>query len=100
MIADIRLMKQFGVNAVRTSHYPNAEVWYDLCDEYGLYLIDEANLEAHAFLHQLCRDPRYAAQFLERGLRMVERDKNHPSVIPWSLGNESGYGPNHDAMAG
>jgi beta-galactosidase len=100
MIADIRLMKQFNVNAVRCSHYPNAEAWYDLCDELGLYLIDEANLEAHAFLHQICRDPRYAAQFLERGLRMVARDKNHPSVIVWSLGNESGYGPNHDAMAG
>ncbi|HEY1750492.1 MAG TPA: glycoside hydrolase family 2 TIM barrel-domain containing protein [Caulobacteraceae bacterium] len=100
MLADIRLMKQFNVNAVRCSHYPNAEAWYDLCDEYGLYLIDETNLEAHAFLHQLCRDPRYAAQFVERGLRMVARDKNHPSVICWSLGNESGYGPNHDAMAG
>jgi beta-galactosidase len=100
MIADIRLMKQFNVNAVRTSHYPNAEEWYDLCDEYGLYLVDEANIEAHAYLHQICRDPRYATQFLERGLRMVERDKNHPSVIVWSLGNESGYGPNHDALAG
>jgi beta-galactosidase len=100
MLADVRLMKQFNVNAVRASHYPNAEAWYDLCDEYGLYVIDEANLEAHAFLHDLCRDPRYAAQFVERGLRMVERDKNHPCVIAWSLGNESGYGPNHDAMAG
>jgi beta-galactosidase len=100
MIADIRLMKQFNVNAVRTSHYPNAEAWYDLCDEYGLYLVDEANIESHAFLHDLCRDPRYASPFLERGLRVVERDKNHPSVIVWSLGNESGYGPNHDAMAG
>ncbi|MDR3509390.1 MAG: glycoside hydrolase family 2 TIM barrel-domain containing protein [Caulobacteraceae bacterium] len=100
MIADIELMKRFNVNAVRTSHYPNAEAWYDLCDEYGLYLVDEANLEAHAYLHSVCRDPRYAAQFVERGLRMVERDKNHPSVIVWSLGNESGYGPNHDAMAG
>jgi len=100
MIADIRLMKQFNVNAVRASHYPNAEAWYDLCDQYGLYVIDEANLEAHAFLHDLCRDPRYAAQFVERGLRMVERDKNHPCVIAWSLGNESGHGPNHEAMAG
>ncbi len=100
MATDIRLMKQFGVNAVRCSHYPNAEAWYDLCDEYGLYLIDEANLEAHAFLHQLCRDPRYASQFVERGLRMVVRDRNHPSIVCWSLGNESGYGPNHDAMAG
>jgi beta-galactosidase len=100
MLADVRLMKSFNVNAVRASHYPNAEAWYDLCDEYGLYVIDEANLESHAFLHDLCRDPRYAAQFVERGLRMVERDKNHPCVIAWSLGNESGYGPNHDAMAG
>jgi beta-galactosidase len=100
MAADIALMKSFNVNAVRTSHYPNAEAWYDLCDELGLYLIDETNLESHAFIHDLCRDRRYAAQFVERGLRMVERDKNHPSVIIWSLGNESGYGPNHDAMAG
>ena len=100
MIADIKLMKQFNVNAVRNSHYPNAEAWYDLCDAYGLYLVDEANLESHGFLHTLCNDPRYASQFLERAVRMVERDKNHPSVIVWSLGNESGYGPGHDAMAG
>ncbi|MES2342077.1 MAG: glycoside hydrolase family 2 TIM barrel-domain containing protein [Pseudomonadota bacterium] len=100
MLADVLLMKAFNVNAVRTSHYPNHEAWYDLCDEYGLYLVDEADIESHDFLHGLCRDPRYASQFLERGLRMVERDKNHPSVILWSLGNESGYGPNHDAMAG
>ncbi|MFZ3008691.1 MAG: glycoside hydrolase family 2 TIM barrel-domain containing protein [Phenylobacterium sp.] len=100
MLADVRLMKAFNVNAVRTSHYPNHEAWYDLCDEYGLYLVDEADIESHDFLHGLCRDPRYASQFLERGLRMVERDKNHASVILWSLGNESGYGPNHDAMAG
>jgi len=100
MLADVRLMKQFNVNAVRASHYPNAEAWYELCDEYGLYVVDETNLESHAFLHDLCRDPRYAAQFVERGLRMVERDKNHACVIAWSLGNESGYGPNHDAMAG
>lgn len=100
MLADIALMKQFNVNAVRASHYPNAEAWYELCDQYGLYVIDETNLESHAFLHDLCRDPRYAAQFVERGLRMVERDKNHACVIAWSLGNEAGYGPNHDAMAG
>jgi beta-galactosidase len=100
MVRDIELMKQFNVNAVRCSHYPNAEAWYDLCDEYGLYLVDEANLESHAFIHDLCRDPRYAMAFVDRGQRMVERDKNHPSVIVWSLGNESGYGPNHDAMAG
>ena len=100
MLEDIRLMKRFNVNAVRTAHYPNAEAWYDLCDEHGLYVIDEANIESHAFIHTLCRDPRYAAAFLERGMRMVERDKNHPCVIAWSLGNESGHGPNHDALAG
>jgi beta-galactosidase len=100
MIRDIKVMKQFNFNAVRTSHYPNDVRWYDLCDEYGIYLIDEANIESHAFHHTICRDSRYASAFLERGLRMVERDKNHPSIIIWSLGNESGYGPNHDAMAG
>jgi len=100
MVRDIRLMKQSNINAVRCSHYPNDPLWYDLCDEYGLYLIDEANIEGHAFEHRLCRNPRYASAFLERGLRMVERDKNHPSIIIWSLGNETGYGPNHDAIAG
>ena len=100
MIRDIEIMKQFNVNAVRTSHYPNDEQWYDLCDEYGLYLIDEANLESHDFLQNICGDARYALAFVDRALRMVERDKNHPSIILWSLGNESGYGPNHDAMAG
>lgn len=100
MMRDIEMMKQFNVNAVRTSHYPNDEKWYDLCDEYGLYLIDEANLESHDFLANICGDARYAPAFVDRALRMVERDKNHPSVIIWSLGNESGYGPNHDAMGG
>ncbi len=100
MVRDIELMKQFNFNAVRLSHYPNDPLWYDLCDEYGLYLIDEANLETHAFCNQICFEARYASAFLERAIRMVERDKNHPSVILWSLGNESGYGPNHDAMAG
>ncbi len=100
MIADIKLMKQFNFNAVRTAHYPNDSRFYDLCDEYGLYVIDEANLECHAHYNQLAHDPSWTTAFLERGQRMVERDKNHPSVIIWSLGNESGYGPNHDAMAG
>jgi len=99
MIRDIELMKQHNFNAVRTSHYPNDALWYDLCDEYGIYLIDEADVEGHAFSVSICRDPRYASAFLDRGLRMVERDKNHPSVIIWSLGNETRYGPNHDAMA-
>lgn len=100
MEADIRLMKQFNVNAVRTSHYPNDPYWLDLCDRYGLYVVDEANIEAHAFYRELCRDPRYTNAFAARVCGMVERDKNHPCVILWSLGNESGYGPNHDAAAG
>ena len=100
MEADIRLMKQFNVNAVRTSHYPNDPYWLDLCDRYGIYLVDEANIEAHAFYLDVCRDPRYTNAFVERVRAMVERDKNHPSVIYWSLGNETGYGPNHDAAAG
>lgn len=100
MIRDIEVLKRHNFNAVRTSHYPNDALWYDLCDQYGLYLVDEADIESHDFMNYLCRDPRYASAFLERGIRMVERDKNHASVILWSLGNESGYGPNHDAMAG
>jgi len=100
MLADILLMKRHHVNAVRTSHYPNDPAWYDLCDEYGLYVVDEANLESHANYDTLCRDPRYREAFLARGARMVIRDRNHPCVIAWSLGNESGYGENHDAMAG
>ena len=100
MEADIRLMKRSNVNAVRTSHYPNDPYWLDLCDRLGLYVIDEANIEAHAHYNELCRDARYASAFVDRVRNMVERDKNHPSVILWSLGNESGYGPNHDAAAG
>ncbi|HET6449843.1 MAG TPA: glycoside hydrolase family 2 TIM barrel-domain containing protein [Spirochaetia bacterium] len=99
MITDIEIMKRHNFNAVRLSHYPNDERWYDLCDEYGLYLVDEADIESHAYYDHLCRDPRWASAFLERGVRMALRDKNHPSVIIWSLGNESGYGPHHDAMA-
>jgi beta-galactosidase len=100
MRADIVQMKQFGFNAVRTSHYPNDPAFYDLCDELGLYVIDEADIESHAFQSTLCDDPRYLNQWLTRVSRMAERDKNHPSVIVWSLGNESGYGANHDAAAG
>jgi beta-galactosidase len=100
MEADARLMKRFNVNAVRTSHYPNDPYWLELCDRLGLYVIDEANIEAHAYYDELCRDPRYASAFLERMRNMVERDKNHASIVLWSLGNESGHGPNHDAAAG
>ncbi len=100
MERDLRLMKRANVNAVRTSHYPNDPYWLELCDRHGLYVIDEANVESHAYYDELCNDPRYRNQWVERVANMVERDKNHPSVILWSLGNESGYGPNHDAAAG
>ncbi|NLF40669.1 DUF4981 domain-containing protein, partial [bacterium] len=100
MEKDIRVMKQFNINAVRTSHYPNDVYWLELCDRHGLYVVDEANIESHAFYQDLCRDPRYTDAFVGRVRAMVERDKNHPCVIFWSLGNESGYGPNHDAAAG
>ncbi|MBN2501361.1 MAG: DUF4981 domain-containing protein [Anaerolineales bacterium] len=100
MLADILLMKRFNMNAVRTSHYPNDRRWYDLCNEYGIYVWDEANIEAHSLYRRLCHEPEWRSAFLERGVRMVERDKNHPSVLVWSLGNETGYGPNHDAIAG
>ena len=100
MLQDIVLMKLHNINAVRCSHYPNDPVFYDLCDEYGLFVIDEANIESHAYAMDICRDPRYTEAFVDRMRNMVERDKNHPSIIAWSLGNESGYGPNHDAAAG
>jgi beta-galactosidase len=100
MRADLLQMKRHNINAVRTSHYPNDPALLDLCDELGLYVVDEANIESHAYNTSLCNDDRYRATWLERGSRMVERDVNHPSVIFWSLGNESGYGTNHDALAG
>lgn len=100
MIRDIRLMKQANINAVRNCHYPNDPRWYDLCDEYGLYVIDEANIESHGIWDLPAHDPRWAAAFLDRGTRMVLSHRNHPCIIMWSLGNESGYGANHAAMAG
>ncbi|MGB9685737.1 MAG: glycoside hydrolase family 2 TIM barrel-domain containing protein [Rectinema subterraneum] len=99
MMTDIALLKRHHFNAVRCSHYPNDERWYELCDRYGIYLIDEANIEAHAYYDSLCRDPAWSEAFLARAQRMVLRDKNHPSIILWSLGNESGYGPNHELVA-
>ena len=99
MRADLVQMKQFGFNAVRTSHYPNDPAFLDLTDELGLYVIDEADIESHAFQSTLCDDSRYLAQWVSRVSRMAERDKNHPSIIAWSLGNESGHGANHDAAA-
>ncbi|HXF62243.1 MAG TPA: glycoside hydrolase family 2 TIM barrel-domain containing protein [Caldilineaceae bacterium] len=99
MVRDLELMKQFNINAVRTSHYPNDPRWYDLCDRFGLFLYDEANLETHGVWDRLTKDPLWETAFLDRAVRMVERDKNHASVIVWSLGNESGYGRNHEVMA-
>lgn len=101
MLEDIRLMKQFNINAVRTSHYPNHPRWYELCDEFGLYLVDEANIESHGMEFNtsggyalISDNPLWEKAFLDRTRRMVERDKNHPSVIIWSLGNEAGDGNN------
>ena len=95
MIRDITLMKQHNLNAVRTSHYINCPRWYELCDQYGIYLYDEANIESHAEWDLETKDPTWKLNFLDRVQRMVARDKNHPSVIVWSLGNESGFGENH-----
>ncbi|NQT60678.1 MAG: DUF4981 domain-containing protein, partial [Bacteroidetes bacterium] len=100
MLLDIKMLKKYHFNAVRTAHYPNHPDWYDLCDMHGILLVDEANIESHQFYNEICRNPRYLSAFTDRTSRMVERDKNHPSIIFWSLGNESGYGPNHDAAAG
>lgn len=99
MLKDIMLLKQFNFNAVRTCHYPNDHRWYDLCDEYGIYVLDEANVESHANYASLCRDPRWKNAMVERCRRMVLRDRNHPCIFGWSLGNESGYGENHVAAA-
>ncbi|MEV8427536.1 glycoside hydrolase family 2 TIM barrel-domain containing protein [Streptomyces chartreusis] len=100
MRADLVLLKRFGFNAVRTAHYPNDPALYDLADELGLYVVDEADIESHDHAHEIADDPRYLNAFVDRVSRMVLRDKNHPSVIVWSLGNESDYGANHDAAAG
>lgn len=93
MIQDIKIMKQHNLNAVRTSHYPNTPAWYDMCDRYGLYVIDEANIECHGN-NDLTRDVTWQAAYMDRTKRMVERDKNHASIIIWSVGNENGWGVN------
>ncbi len=100
MVHDIKLMKQNNFNAVRTAHYPNHPRWYELCDELGLYVCDEANIETHGMypMGRLANDPSWNNALMSRLTGMIERDKNHPSIIIWSLGNESGYGATHDAM--
>jgi beta-galactosidase len=100
MRADLVAMRAHNITAIRTSHYPNDVAFLDLCDELGFYVVAEANIESHGYNFLLCNDPTYRATWLDRGARMVTRDRNHPSIILWSLGNESGYGVNHDALAG
>lgn len=104
MLDDVLLMKKSHVNAVRTSHYPADPRFLDLCDQYGLYVVGEADLECHGAIctgnyDRLSDDAEWEEQYVDRGIRMVQRDRNHPSVIIWSLGNESGYGRNHRSMA-
>lgn len=100
MIEDIKIMKQFNVNAVRTCHYPDNNLWYDLCDEYGLYVVAEANVESHGMGYgdgTLAKNPLFAKAHKERNQRNIQRSFNHPSVIFWSLGNEAGMGANFEA---
>ena len=103
MRRDIELMKQFNINAVRTCHYPDDPRWYELCDQYGLYIIDEANIESHGMGYEpaktLGNNPLWKDAHLARTIRMVERDKNHPCIIFWSLGNEAGDGVNFEATS-
>ena len=103
MLEDIRIMKENNINAVRTCHYPDDARWYSLCDQYGLYVVAEANIESHGMGYgekTLAKNPLYAKAHLERNERNVQRSINHPSVIIWSLGNEAGDGPNFDATTG
>ena len=104
MESDIRLMKQYNINAVRCSHYPANEYFYDLCDEYGLYVIDEADLECHGFewvenYTWITDDETWKDAYVDRSVRMVKRDRNHPSIIMWSMGNESAFGCNFRSAA-
>ncbi|WP_058909884.1 beta-galactosidase [Entomohabitans teleogrylli] len=100
MVQDILLMKQHNFNAVRCSHYPNHPLWYSLCDRYGLYVVNEANIETHGMvpMNRLSDDAQWLPAMSQRVTRMVQRDRNHPCIIIWSLGNESGHGANHDAL--
>ncbi len=99
MLQDILLMKQANINAVRTCHYPNNPRWYELCDEYGLYVLDEADIEEHGLRGKLASDPEWNAAFMDRAIRMAVRDRNHPSIVFWSMGNEAGYGFNFASIS-
>ncbi len=99
LIEDAALLKSHNFNAVRTAHYPNDPEWLDICDEVGLYVVDEANQEAHANYNTIGHDPRWQKSIIERTSRMIMRDRNHASIYAWSLGNETGYGLNHDLAA-
>lgn len=99
ILADIKTIKQFNFNCVRLSHYPSDPYLIDLCDQFGIMVIDEANLETHGLGGKLDHDAQFTSAYLDRVTRMCLRDKNHPSIIMWSLGNEAGSGPNHAAMA-
>ena len=104
MEKDVLLMKRHNMNIVRTSHYPNDPRFLDLCDKYGLYVVDETDIECHGVNHfesydYMATDPKWTTQFVDRGVRMVQRDRNHPCIVMWSLGNESGYGCCHVSMA-
>ena len=99
MLKDLQLMKAAHINAVRLAHYPNCPRWYELCDSMGMYIMDEADCETHGLRGTLASTPDWHDAFMDRVVRMAERDKNHPSIIFWSLGNESGYGANHAAMS-
>lgn len=102
MLTDIRLMKQFNINAVRNCHYPNHYQWYSLCDKYGLYLVDEANIESHGMMSHkdgtLANYPEWEPAFMQRMSRMVMRDRNYTAIVTWSLGNESGYGKHFETI--
>lgn len=101
MEQDIKLMKELNINAIRTCHYPDDPYWYDLCDRYGLYMVAEANVESHGMGYgreTLARDPQYKQAHLERNMRHVTRNFNHPCIIIWSMGNEAGYGPTFEAV--
>ena len=100
MIQDIKVMKEYNINAVRTCHYPDNNLWYDLCDKYGIYVVAEANVESHGMGYgdkTLAKNPLFAKAHMERNQRNVQRGYNHPSIIFWSLGNEAGMGPNFEA---